>query len=157
MLNVAQSGGDGIQMVGMLPEGYTDGIFNIYAAANYLTAHANYRSEGACSRYVQEAIKAGGINTPNYYYAGGSYGPKLKEWGFTMISTTLENYTPIIGDIAVIQGYAGGTQCNFGPCGHIQMYNGVQWVSDFFQKRPFWPGQTYENKSPSFEIYRWEY
>jgi hypothetical protein len=44
-----------------------------------------------------------------------------------------------------------------GPCGHIQMYNGTQWVSDFFQTRPFWPGKDYHNATPQlkFQIYRW--
>jgi hypothetical protein len=78
-----------------------------------------------------------------------------------MVTTTLVGYTPIIGDIAVIHGYPGGTTCDSCgcPCGHIQMYNGDQWVSDFFQPthRTFYPGPGYEENAPSFEIYRWEH
>ncbi len=129
--------------------------FNIDKAVEFINSHAHKSSKGACSRYVQNALVAGGINADNPIQAGGSYGPLLKGWGFTMISTSLSNYSPIKGDVAVIQGYTGGTQCRSGPCGHIQMYNGTQWVSDFFQSRPFWPGGDYEKNTPSFEIYRW--
>jgi type VI secretion system secreted protein VgrG len=77
-----------------------------------------------------------------------------------MITTTLNNYTPLKGDIAVIQGYPGGTTCSSCgcPCGHIQMYNGSQWVSDFFQStnRTFYPGPAYQENAPAFEIYRWK-
>lgn len=93
---------------------------------NYLNMNAHKASTGNCSKYVQKAIVAGGIevDNPTMYYAGGSYGPHLKDWGFTIVATSLDGYTPRKGDIAVIQGYPGGTECKAGPCGHIQMYNG---------------------------------
>lgn len=56
-----------------------------------------------------------------------------------------------------MEGYEGGTMCNSCgcPCGHIQMYNGIQWVSDFFQPRKFWPGRDYELYKPGYEVFRW--
>jgi hypothetical protein len=41
------------------------------------------------------------------------------------------------------------------PYGHIQMYNGTQWISDFKQKG-FWPGADYRNVQPNFTILRWK-
>jgi len=57
------------------------------------------------------------------------------------------------------------TDLNYGlqPAGHIQMYNGEKWVSDFVQRR-FWPGTAYENdykkrkeekREVNFKIFRW--
>jgi len=40
------------------------------------------------------------------------------------------------------------------PHGHIQMYNGTQWISDFRQNS-FWPGSDYRNFTPSLTILRW--
>ena len=68
----------------------------------------------------------------------------------------LELPVPEKGDVAVIQGYPGGTADKNGvPYGHIQMYNGNQWVSDFYQNHPFYPGKNYELYEPSYTIYRW--
>lgn len=55
---------------------------------------------------------------------------------------------PMAGDIVVIQSYTGGS-----VHGHIQMYNGTQWVSDFKQSG-FWPGSGYRKNEPSYSIFR---
>ncbi len=148
---------EGQERTGEWPDKYG---FDKDKAVNYLNMKAHKSSTGNCSEYVQKAIVAGGIevDNPTMYYAGGSYGPHLKDWGFTIVATSLDGYTPRKGDIAVIQGYPGGTECKAGPCGHIQMYYGEQWVSDFFQStnRTFYPGPAYEKNAPSFEIYRWQ-
>jgi len=131
--------------------------FDIDLAVAHLNSNANQESVYQCSKYVQNALVAGGIkaaiNQP--VQRGGAYGPLLKNWGFQNVNVI--NYDPLKGDIVVMQGYPGGTLCGSCacPCGHIQMYNGSQWVSDFFQSRPFWPGQKYEENKPSFEIFRW--
>ena len=39
------------------------------------------------------------------------------------------------------------------PHGHIQMYNGEKWISDFRQNN-FWPGSDYKNAKPSYVILR---
>lgn len=52
------------------------------------------------------------------------------------------------GDIIVIQSYVGGS-----VHGHIQIYNGTQWVSDFKQSG-FWPGSGYKKNEPSYDIFR---
>lgn len=40
--------------------------------------------------------------------------------------------------------------------GHVQMYNGTQWISNYNQNN-FWPGGNYRTYQPSFEIYRRSY
>jgi hypothetical protein len=56
-------------------------------------------------------------------------------------------YVPQLGDIAVIQRTSNG------PHGHIEGYDGANWISDFVQ-REFWPGPKYRAEKPRFEIYR---
>jgi len=60
-----------------------------------------------------------------------------------------ENYVPIKGDVRVFQNYPSGS-----VNGHIDMYNGKHWVSDFVE-RGNWPGVNYERYKPSFSIFRW--
>jgi hypothetical protein len=130
---------------------------------NHLNTHAitteGYYG-GSCVPYVPNAINAGfGVTKIPNNKRAATYGEILKDAGFTPV-LDLKNYSPIKGDIGVIQGYPGGTLCESCgcPCGHIQMYNGDQWVSDFFQskKRPFYPGPTYEVQKPTYEIWRWK-
>ncbi|MEN2401787.1 RHS repeat-associated core domain-containing protein [Flavobacterium sp. MC2016-06] len=117
--------------------------------SSYATAEA--KGNGArCAYFVRMALEAGGINTANHPVAARSYGPYLRNWGFNAVAT--DNF--IKGDIAVIQGYTGGTaDANGVPYGHIQMYNGKIWQAAFKQNG-FWPGGGYRKNKPSFEIYR---
>lgn len=78
------------------------------------------------------------------------YTPFLLSKGFNIENST--DYTPIKGDIAVFESFMGTTK--YHEHGHIQMYNGTQWVSDFKQKG-FWPGTDYRKFQPSFTILRW--
>lgn len=135
--------------------------FDIDAAVAYLNAAAKEKSTGYCARYVREAIEAGGMSTngrPNY---ACNYGLFLLRKGFNQINITDPNdYTPIKGDIVVFDTYPGQSP---DPAGHIQIYNGEKWVSDFVQRR-FWPGTAYENdykkrkeekREVNFKIFRW--
>ena len=57
-------------------------------------------------------------------------------------------YTPKAGDVVVIQPYTGGR-----THGHIAMYDGTSWVSDFVQN-DMWGGPGYRKNQPSKTIYR---
>jgi len=57
---------------------------------------------------------------------------------------TLQFYSPMKGDIMVF----GNTSNHIH--GHIQMYNGSNWVSDFVQRTPY-PWRDYGN----YSIFRW--
>ena len=122
---------------------------------------ADKKSIGSCAKYVRWGLESGGIDTsdrPNY---ACKYGPFLLRKEFNQINITDPNdYTPIKGDIVVFDTYPGQPKY---PAGHIQMYNGEKWVSDFVQRR-FWPGTAYENdykkrkeekREVNFKIFRW--
>jgi hypothetical protein len=38
--------------------------------------------------------------------------------------------------------------------GHIQGFDGKNWISDFVQKNGFWPDQEYRKETPAYVIYR---
>lgn len=97
------------------------------AAADYASANAVQKSLKKCALYVRKALNAGGYNnfTPqasaHMYHTNGT----LKQAGFTNISK--DGYVPQKGDVAVTEA---------GPWskhGHIQIYDGTQWVSDYKQ------------------------
>ena len=83
------------------------------------------RSSGYCARYVRTALQAAGYEfTPNpsaYQYA--SLGT-LSSAGFTKISN---NVQPQVGDVVVFN------RTSSRPHGHIQIFDGRDWVSDFRQ------------------------
>ncbi len=122
---------------------------------------ADKKSIGYCARYVRWGLESGGINTSNRPNYACKYGPFLLRKGFNQINITDPNdYTPIKGDIVVFDTYPGQPKY---PAGHIQMYNGEKWVSDFVQRR-FWPNTAYENdykkrkeekREINFKIFRW--
>lgn len=126
----------------------TSGL-DIDAAVKHLDSHAQSESTGRCARYVREALDAGNIKiNPNPIHAK-DYGSYLEAKGFVKLTATEEpQYTPQKGDVAVIQPYKGGS-----ASGHICMYNGTQWVSDFKQ-RDMWSGPGYRTNKPDYAIYR---
>ncbi|WP_201609678.1 CHAP domain-containing protein [Psychrobacter submarinus] len=94
------------------------------AARAARAAHA--RSTGYCARYVRKALQSAGYEfTPNpsaYQYATRG---TLAQAGFTKIS----NDTPHqVGDVIVYD------RSSRRPHGHIQIFDGNGWVSDFRQK-----------------------
>jgi len=72
------------------------------------------------------------------------YGPFLTKMGFGVINTT--NFR--LGDIAVFEGPPGSySDPNTGiPYGHIQMFDGSQWISDF-KENGFYPGGSYQDNN----------
>ena len=116
-------------------------------------AGASDTSVGLCAKYVRLALEDGGMTTWGKTKADqrpGSakdYGPFLLHKGFTEIEVSNDNYQ--IGDIAVIESFPKNEH------GHIEMYNGENWVSDFIQ-RTFYPGRAYRKAKPNFKIYRWK-
>lgn len=124
--------------------------YNIDNAVNYLNEHAypqySKATCGNCARAVRLAVEAGGVNTdlrPSSFSAK-DYGPYLEKWGFRPV-----NGSPERGDVRVMQNYPGGS-----PHGHMDMYNGERWVSDYMQNG-LWPGPGYREHKPIYQIYRW--
>lgn len=124
------------------------GKYDIDKAVATLNKKALDNSSGKCALYVRWALEAGGLNTdgrPTTGYAK-DYGPFLLKSGFTEVDQT--NYAPKKGDVVVLQNYKGGN-----IAGHIAMYNGSQWISDFKQ-RDIWAGSGYRSAKPQYNIYR---
>ncbi|MGM8870891.1 CHAP domain-containing protein [Psychrobacter sp. 2Y5] len=83
------------------------------------------RSSGYCARYVRKALQSAGYEfTPNpsaYQYATRG---TLANAGFTKISNDMQ---PQVGDVVVFN------RTSSRPHGHIQIFDGNGWVSDFRQ------------------------
>ena len=96
-------------------------------AAASASSAALSRSIGLCAKYVRRALQAAGYSfTPQpsaYQYANGT----LASAGFVKLSN--DNYAPQVGDVAVFNRTAKNIH------GHIQIYDGNQWVSDFRQPK----------------------
>jgi hypothetical protein len=102
-----------------------------------------------CAKHVRLALEAGGANTVGHVVDAKSYGRILIKNGYRISPTgTSESWTPMIGDVAVIEPTEKGNSA-----GHIQAWDGRNWISDFIQ-REFWPGKAYREEKPSYEIYR---
>lgn len=104
-------------------------LYNEYSndkAVSYLTEHANSRSTNSCALYVRRAIEAGGCPTFGQPPSACDYDLFLPDLGFKEIEN--DNYSPQKGDVVVFSAIKGHKH------GHICMYNGEQWISDFKQK-----------------------
>ena len=114
-------------------------------AAEYATERAERRSVGMCALYVRKAIIAGGIPL----YAGGdawSYKYMLPALNFHQVSKESERE---VGDIVVFQPIGGR------KFGHIAIWNGKQWVSDFKQRNLI-VHSDYLKEGAEYAIYRRE-
>ena len=98
--------------------------WNPEKAAEYVTKNAENKSVGLCAKNVRKGIIAGGIPL----YQGGdawSYKYLLPILGFKEIEDVNDKK---VGDIVVFQPIGKRY------FGHIAMWNGKQWVSDFKQR-----------------------
>lgn len=98
-------------------------------ACKTLTANSREKSIGKCAKYVADALQSAGYKfnrqpSAYMYHTNGV----LSGMGFECIGRT--NSQPQAGDICVINRFNGH------PHGHICMFNGQQWISDFRQRTP---------------------
>lgn len=130
----------------LAPAGGVPG-YSIDAAVKHIDASAHTKSQGRCARYVREAIEAGGLKIPlpRPTFAK-DYGPVLSKLGFSKIPAVA--YSPLRGDIVVLAAPSGQV------AGHIQMFNGTKWVSDFVQGTDIYPGPAYRKEQVSYEVFR---
>lgn len=129
---------------------------NIDAAVSYLAAHySGNTSSGRCAMAIREALQAAGLALADHPANAKDYGPCLLHAGFTAVCSSEDGDGDAVtgfavrkGDIAVIQPYAGGN-----PAGHITMYSGTRWRSDFVQN-DMWSGPGYRDNEPPVTLYR---
>jgi hypothetical protein len=91
----------------------------------WMDDHAESGSVHLCATYVRKGLEAGGLNTDLRPNLAKDYGPFLLKIGFVAVPEV--GYTPQAGDLVVFEGTDKHT------AGHVQVYDGKQWVSDFKQ------------------------
>jgi hypothetical protein len=121
-------------------------VLNKSQLSSWMDAHALSRSSQHCAMYCRMGMEAAGINTADRPRSGdaGDYGPFLLRHGAETVSPI--SYVPQVGDVAVFD------KTGQHPYGHIEMYDGHQWVSDFMQ-HSFSPYRDADS-TPTFTIYR---
>lgn len=126
--------------------------YDIWRAIDEVNMYALSKPSKYCARYVRWGIDAGGLDTSGTRPTSAKdYGPYLLSLGFTAVATA--QY--LAGDIVVFDAIMGFKGVKDHPDGHIQMFNGSQWVSDYRQS-DFWPGTDYSTAKPGYQVYRWE-
>lgn len=119
--------------------------WNPEQAAKYATENAEPKSVGLCALYVRKAINAGGIPL---YKCGSAWHYKyvlpILNFAEKEVCDELE-----VGDIVVFQPIGGRKY------GHIAIWNGTQWVSDFKQRNLI-VHSDYTKEGAEYRIYRRE-
>lgn len=114
--------------------------------SEWMDAHALTRSSHHCAMYCRMGLEAAGLNTADRPRSGdaGDYGPFLLRHGAEIVSP--DSYVPQVGDVVVFD------KTDQHAYGHIEMYDGSHWVSDFMQHSisPYHDAST----TPPFTIYR---
>ena len=94
-------------------------------AADLITKNALTRSSGYCAKFVRKGLQEAGYDLKTQAHAYQYNNGALTEAGFSKVDPGKDGLQK--GDVMVIP--AEGKH----KSGHIQMYNGTQWVSDFKQ------------------------
>lgn len=98
--------------------------FNVNKATRHLTENALSRSHNCCAWFVMRAMQSGGC--PSIILPAWAYRYYLPTVGWKEVS--IDSYKPQKGDICVFP------YKRHHIFGHIAMWNGEQWISDFKQK-----------------------
>ena len=120
---------------------------DVQKALDHINHAAGKHSQGRCARFVNDAIVAGGATN---YARGNAYqtGQSMLAAGFrdvTGSATSPRDVVPEPGDVVVFDRRNGH------PYGHVAMWNGYEWVSDFHQTDII-VNKAYE--SGAFHVYR---
>jgi RHS repeat-associated protein len=113
------------------------------------TSHYIKGINGHCAANVRKGFEAGGLNTNGRPRDAKNYGPFLLGHGFSVIPES--GYQALVGDTVVFQTFPGDTN----DSGHIQVWSGTRWVSDFQQSSTnIYPGPGYRAHQAQHVIYR---
>ena len=120
--------------------------FDIDKATKHLTENGQEKSTHCCAWYTMRALQAGGcpaIILPAQWYR---YFMPLVQFE----EVPQKGYVPQKGDVVVFERPAWRSWKRVSQWwGHIAMYNGGQWISDFKQKN-----MSLYNKPVPYRIYR---
>ncbi len=113
---------------------------------------AFYMSIDLCARYVRLAFERAFKKVTNRTFhmqqapAAVNYGPGLLKAGFRVVDDIMDDSQIQIGDVVIY------SITKTSPWGHIQVWNGKQWVSDYRQSSKY-PDKTYFNLVPTYYRY----
>ncbi|GAB1437435.1 hypothetical protein MASR2M36_01660 [Providencia sp.] len=119
--------------------------------------------KGECAKYVKLALIHGGASIENSAIRSAKdYGPWLIENGFTPVPGAQAQKEGISysilgqkkGDVVIIERLKKPNKPE-SIHGHIALFDGKHWVSDFVQQRGFYPNQEYRDESTPFVLYRY--
>lgn len=151
----------------MLNKDIAVGVLNTQALARAKINSENFKKgidkklkygESKCARYVKKALIAGGVSVKNSEIESAkNYGPWLIENNFKVVdnATTVSSGGVFTisgqqtGDVVVIQATPHHVH------GHMAMFNGTHWVSDFVQEKGFYPAQIYRDQNTPYKLYRY--
>ena len=119
--------------------------YKVSDAVSYLSQNAEVKSTGYCAKYVRLALEAGGLSTEGRPTSACDYDTWLMNNGFIAVTG---NVTLQAGDIVVFEAVEGH------PHGHIAMYNGQQWISDFVQRDMYGSSAYRNNPNAEYTILR---
>ena len=85
------------------------------------------RSTGSCAKYVRSYLMAAGYPLSGWPVAAADYINFLPKYGFTQVPGKASQISPEVGDISITQRFGNHKY------GHIAIWNGSNWVSDFEQ------------------------
>lgn len=115
----------GLMCLGLYGYKITHFSYNPDASAQHITETSHTKSKGLCAYYVRQAIEAGGCPTFSFPSSACDYCEFLLALDFEEFD---KDDGLIPGDIVVFRAV------DKHPHGHIAMWNGRQWISDFKQK-----------------------
>jgi hypothetical protein len=118
-----------------------------FVAHLYDNADKKGFGHGKCATNVRDAIEAAGMQTRPNPLNAKDYGNFLM--GRLFFKVAKEGYVPRIGDIVVFNVPPASHHA-----GHIQGFDGKQWVSDHVQHQGFFPHHAYKQAGVNYEIYR---
>jgi RHS repeat-associated protein len=133
------------------PAASVSGTFSNQRAAAYADSHACARSQHQCGHYVANAIEfGGGLRLGGRPRDAKNFGPMLLQHGYHVVSDGdyLEQGHEQVGDVVVFQQVP-----RHNASGHIEMWDGAGWVSDFRQHH-FSPYNGVPPSAENFTIYR---
>lgn len=85
------------------------------------------RSTGSCAKYVRSYLMAAGYPLSGWPVAAADYINFLPKYGFTPVRGRATQISPEVGDISITQRFGNHKY------GHIAIWNGSNWISDFKQ------------------------
>ncbi len=94
---------------------------------DFIVSHAEPKSKCSCAGYVMRGMWHGGCPVSLVVLPAYGYARVLPQMGFKEVPT--QNYVPRKGDISVLPRNKNHV------FGHIAVYDGKQWVSDFKQSQ----------------------